>query len=290
MSARSFTTTPEIPSQSQRSALIKLLVDEDLGVYQTIRSKILSYGQEAGRWLRPHILSSDPILRRRAQEIIQCLARHESDNEFLAFCLNHGEELDIEEAAWLLARTQHPDINVAAYQALLDSYAGELVEQIDYGAAGEKLLASINEFLFSRLGFRGNEENYYDPDNSYLNRVVDRRTGNPISLCLIYLLLARRLHLPVAGIGMAGHFLCRYQSATEEIFIDVFYRGRFLTKADCIAYLNTTAHGFREDFLAPVSSRRMLLRLCSNLHRIYSDLGISEETARAQRYIIALSK
>jgi regulator of sirC expression with transglutaminase-like and TPR domain len=291
MNALSVTTnTPQTPSEKQRSALIKLLADDDRGVYQTIRNKILSYGQESTHWLRPYALSGDPVLRRRTQEIIQHLARHEADNEFLAFCLTHGEELDVEAAVWLLAKTQYPDINLAAYQALLDSFAGELLERVDYRATAEKTLGTINDFLFSQLGFSGNEESLHDPDNSYLNRVVDRRTGNPISLCLIYILIARRLHLPVAGIGMPGHFLCRYQSATEEIFIDAFSKGKFLTKADCIKYLNTTGHGFQEDFLGPVSSRRILLRICSNLQRIYGDLGLAEETARAKRYILALSK
>src|SRR5690606_39368836 len=66
------------------------------------------------------------------------------------------------------------------------------------------------------LGFRGNEQNYYDPANSYFNRVIDRRTGNPISLCLLFMLLGRRLEMPIAGIGFPGHFLCRYQTSQEE--------------------------------------------------------------------------
>src|SRR5438876_1144393 len=82
----------------------------------------------------------------------------------------------------------------------------------------EAVLGVINQHLFTELGFHGNEQNYYEPDNSYLNRVLDRRTGNPISLCLIYLLIARRLRLPIAGIGMPGHFLVRYQSSTAEIY------------------------------------------------------------------------
>ena len=290
MSSRASTVPSESPSDAQRSALIKLLLDEDAAVYQTIRSKILSYGHQASQWLRPHTLSSDPVLRRRAQEIVHYLARRDSDDEFLAFCLNQGESFDVEEGAWLLARTQYPDINVEAYRALLDSYAGELLEQIDFGTASKKILEVINQFLFSELRFSGNEENYYDPDNSYLNRVFDRRTGNPISLCLVYMFVARRLHLPVAGIGMPGHFLCRFQSPTEEIFIDAFNRGRFLSKADCIKYLRTAGHEPREDFLGPVSSRRILLRVCSNLHRTYGDLGLTDEVARLQRYVIALSR
>lgn len=277
-------------SENQRAALLTLLVDEDLAVYHTIRSKILSYGSSVGQWLRPYTLSSDPVLRRRSQEIVLFLARQASDNKFLAFCLSQGEELDVEEGSWLLAQTQYPEMNVAAYQALFDSYAGDLRERIDFGAGSESILATINQYLYDELGFHGNEQNYYDPENSYLNKVVDRRTGNPISLCMIYLMVCRRLRLPVAGIGMPGHFLTRFQSSTGEIYIDAFNRGKLLTKADCVKYLLHTSHGFQEGYLAPVSSRRILLRMCSNLHQIYSQLDLAEETARLQRYIVALAK
>jgi len=105
-------------SESQRTALITLLSDEDHAVYHLVREKILSYGQAASAWMRPHVLSSDPILRRRAQEIIDYLARQSADNRFLAFCLSqHGEDLDVEQGSWLLSQTRYPDINVAAYQA-----------------------------------------------------------------------------------------------------------------------------------------------------------------------------
>ena len=130
------------------------------------------------------------MLRRRAIEIVQYLARQASDNRFLSFCLNQSEDLDVEDGALFLAQTQYPDINLLAYQALFDSYAADLREQLDLESSAENIIATINDFLFVQLGYRGNEKNYYDPDNSYLNRVVDRRTGNPISLCAIYLLLA----------------------------------------------------------------------------------------------------
>lgn len=290
MSALATTDSLRPLSESQKTALIKLLGDEDASIYQAVRGKILSCGQEASDWLRPHTLSGDAVLRRRALEIVQHLAKQSSDNQFLAFCLRHGEDLDLEEGVWLLAKTQYADINIVAYEALLDSYAGDLRERIDFGSGAENILASINHFLFSELEFSGNEQNYYEPDNSYLNRVVDRRLGNPISLCLIYLFVGRRLRLPVAGIGMPGHFLVRFQSSTGEVYVDAFNRGKLLTKADCVKYLLHTSHGFQEGYLAPITPRRTLLRICSNLHQIYNQMDLPEETARLQRYIVALAK
>jgi regulator of sirC expression with transglutaminase-like and TPR domain len=277
-------------SDNQRAALITLLADEDPAVYQPVREKILSCGHTACDWLRPHMLSGDPVLRRRVQEIIHRFGQQTADDHFLAFCLrHHGEELDLEHGVWLLAQTQHPDASREAYQALLDEYAGALRERINPAAKPKQLLTIINRFLFEELGFRGDEKNYYDPDNSYLNRVMDRRQGNPISLCLIYLFLARRLRLPVRGIGLPGHFLCRFQNSAGEIYIDAFNRGRFLTKADCIHHLIRGNHPLDQDFLTPISSHRTLMRICANLHQSYQRLELKDEANRLQRYIIALA-
>jgi len=265
MSQAGTITLPEELSESRRAALLTLLADDDPAVYRSIRQKIISLGPNATEWLRPHALSRDPTLRRRTQEILLSFDRQTADNHFLGFCLKHGEELDLEQGAWLLAQTQYPDINVAGYRALLDSYAGDLQDLVNISPdEPEQALNAINDYLFGELGFTGNEEDYNDPENSYLNRVLDRRTGNPINLSLVYLMLARRLRLPVAGIGLPGHFVCRYQSSAAEIYIDAFNRGKLLTKADCVRYLLQGNYSVRDDYLAPVSPRRILLRICSN--------------------------
>lgn len=287
-------SSPKIPfaelSESQRTALVSLLADEDDLVYRTVREKILSFGPEVTGWLKPHLLSSDPLLRRRSHEIVNHFAKQDADTAFLVFCLKQGEEFDVEEGIWKLARTRYPNINTSAYSALLDGFAADLRQRLNLSLDPEKIVAAINEFLFDELGFVGNEENYYEPENSYLNRVIDRRTGNPISLCLVYILIARRLKLPVAGIGLPGHFICRFQTTKEEIYIDAFNRGKLLTKADCVKYLLHTNHSLEEGHLIPVSARRILLRICANLHQIYTQLNREADIARLQRYLVALAK
>ena len=282
--------SPETLPKSQRTALISLLVDDDPAIYQMVRSKILSYGQVASQWLQPHLLSGDPIMRRRALEIVLHLARQGSDQKFLDFCHRNGEELDLETATGFLAQTQYPNTSIEGYQALYDNWADELRLRIDFAAEAEQILGLINQYLFDSLGFAGNEQFSENPENCYLNRVVDRRTGNPISLCAIYLFIARRLKLPITGIGLPGHFICRFQSTTKEIYIDAFRRGRFWTKADCIKHLLNNNHRLQEGYLAPISSRRMLLRMCANLHQTYGNLEMTEEAGRMQRYLVALAK
>lgn len=286
------TTTP-LPaklSDSEQTALLNLLADENTTVYEAVKGRIVSYGPDVMTWLRPHTISSDPVLRRHALDIIHHFERKHADNQFLTFCLKHGEEFDLEKGAWLLARTTFPAINVEGYQALLDVYASELRERLETASHADQILKALNKYLFDELGFAGNVTNYYDPENSYLNRVLDRRTGNPISLSLLYLLLARRLQLPVIGIGLPGHFVCRYQSTSSEIYIDPFNRGQLLTKGDCIKYLQRGNYSLSDDFLTPVSARRIFMRICSNLHQIYTEQGKAEETARLQHYLVALAR
>jgi regulator of sirC expression with transglutaminase-like and TPR domain len=288
------TTTAKVehgePPESQKAALINLLGDDDPAVYEVVREKILSCGAGARDWLRPQALSSHPLVRRRAQEIIRHFDRRSADDRFLAFCLKHGKDFDLETSAWLLAQTQYPEINVEAYAALLDNFAAELQQRISPLSRATPLLNRINEYVFGELGFTGNEENYYDPDNSYLNRVLDRRTGNPINLSLVYMLLARRLRLPVSGINLPGHFLCRFQSASDEVYINAFDRGKLMTKGDCIHYLVRGNYDLREEYLSPISPRRMLSRICGNLHQIYARLGHKDDVTRFQRYLVALSR
>ena len=278
-------------TQSQRAALITLLADDDPTVYQSIRGKILASGPAAADWLRAHALSKDPILRRRVQEILQHFARQAADNAFLGFCLkNQGANFDLETALWLLARTRYPDLNIDAYQAQLDDYAATLLERITPAAKPKRTLTTINQLLFEELGFKGDEEDYYAPENSYLNCVIDRRRGNPISLCLIYLLLTSRLKMPVVGIGLPGHFLARYQDSATEIYIDAFYQGRFLTKNDCIHHLVHENYSLDEAHFSPATPHRILMRVCANLYQSHRSAKQEAEATRFQRYIMALAR
>jgi regulator of sirC expression with transglutaminase-like and TPR domain len=285
-------TMPAQPalSDGQRRALISLLVDDDPAIYEMVRTKLLSYGPPAVQWLRPHTLSSDPRMRRRAQEIVLHQARLAAEARFLEFCQGKGEGLDLEQGTGLLAQTRYPSCNPEGYCALYDAWAAELDTRLDREASPEEQLATIASYLFDELGFAGNDEYGADPDSCFLNRVVDKRSGNPIGLSVIYLFVTRRLRLPIRGIGLPGHFVCRYQSSTKELFIDCFRRGVLMSKGDCIKYLLQSSFGFADGHLSPVSPRRILLRMCNNLVNTYAHLDQIEEASRAQKYVLALSR
>jgi regulator of sirC expression with transglutaminase-like and TPR domain len=274
----------------ERSALVTLLGDDDPVVFAGVRKRIVSEGPSACGWLRPHALSGDPMVRRHAQAILQHFERVGADQQFLLFCLRAGEHADLESGALLLARTTHPEINLDAYRAVLDSIAEDLRPRFEAAENPEKRLALMSHYLFPELGFRANRTNLRDPRDSHLNRVLDRRIGNPTSLCLVYMLLAHRLDFPVAGIGLPGHFLCRHQSSVGNLYIDAFENGRVLTKPDCLQYLMRSGFGVDDRFLAPLTPRRMLMRLCGDLHQSYLEANAGGDAARVRSYLVALSR
>ena len=132
----------------------------------------------------------------------------------LAFAqLVQGPEaaIDLAQVALLIAKEEYPDLDVAVYLARLDAM-GEEVQRLAGGSPDpHRLIAALNEHLLQQLGFRGNPENYSDPKNSFLNEVLDRRTGIPITLSVVYLEVARRIGFPLHGVGMPGHFLVKYE-------------------------------------------------------------------------------
>lgn len=206
--------------------------------------------------------------------------------EFLDYC--RVGEIELEAGVWRLAQTRRPDLDVGRYRATVRSYVGTLAGRMKPTQPAEDWLATINRFLFEETGFRGNRDNYYDPDNSYLDRVIDRRLGIPITLSAVYLLVGSQLNLDVQGVGMPGHFICRLEEENREFFIDPFDRGRVLTRTDCIAAIRKQGIRFEPAMLEPVSPRRMLQRMCANLLHIYSKSGRQVESRWFEAYIEAL--
>lgn len=187
---------------------------------------------------------------------------------FRACVARPEEETDLLEAALLIAQVEYPHLNRAAYYTKIDEMGREVAGRFATDTLSR--LRRINHYLFQELGFHGNTEDYYDPRNSFLNDVIERRTGIPITLSLLYIEVGRRSGLPLAGIGMPGHFLvgCADQ---YDLFVDAFEGGKLLTRGECIARFREQRpdEAFRPELLAPVGPRYFLTRLLNNLLEIY---------------------
>lgn len=175
-------------------------------------------------------------------------------------------------AALSMARIEYPDLDLDSEVRRLDELARQLAPRVgvEQGVAGR--LAALRSFLVEDCGFRGNQQDYYDPRNSFLNDVLTRRTGLPITLAVVYIEIGRRVGVPLFGVGLPGHFLVKYEDARQTILLDPFHEGRALTPAGCREILDRMYEGkmeFRSEYLAAVDKRHILLRMLSNLRAIY---------------------
>jgi regulator of sirC expression with transglutaminase-like and TPR domain len=192
--------------------------------------------------------------------------------------------IDLPRAALLVASEEYPDLDPAPYLARLDELGSTFTSRLARGSSRERHIAVLNELLFGEEGFRGNGSNYYDPGNSYLNQVLDRRLGIPITLSLIYTEVARRAGLEMHGIGLPSHFVVGY----GELVIDPFNCGQLLTLDDCQELLRRAFGAsavLDASHLAPTSPRQLLARLITNLKIAYERRGDRVRAVRASEQL-----
>jgi regulator of sirC expression with transglutaminase-like and TPR domain len=181
------------------------------------------------------------------------------------------EKIDLTRAALVIARTEYPNFDIEAYAGRID----ELGERVGARIADLRpphTIAALNHVLFEEAGLRGNSSDYYDPRNSFLNDVLDRGLGIPITLSVVYMEVARRIGFPLAGVGLPGHFLVKHYGDGPETLIDCFNHGDIVTAQDCQRRLDEIYSGelaLRAEFLRPISRRQILNRMLNNLKTVY---------------------
>lgn len=209
------------------------------------------------------------------------------------------EAIDVALGAVLIARDVHPGLDAARVVAKLDEMAMPLASEGLSHATAEHQAARLAAHVYGTLGFHGNEKDYYDPRNSLLSDVVERRMGIPITLAIIYCEIARRAGIPAYGVGFPGHFLVRIERAAldarsppEPLFIDPFYAGRSLDEA-ALTRMVSRALGqdsvLKPEHLAAASPRAILMRVLTNLKAIYLQRGDHARAHLALDRIVTLA-
>lgn len=192
-------------------------------------------------------------------------------DRFQSVTAREDDEIDLATAALLIAAVEYPDLDIDQQLAILDSLAEGAAYRIGPDRDPFHCVNNLSEYLFDEVGFQGNQEDYYDPRNSYLNEVLQRRTGLPITLCLVCLEVGKRLDIPLAGVGLPGHFVLSHRVQTDLI-IDPFRRGILLSEEECAQILkNVLGVNVEWDprYLAPASNREFIARMLRNLKGIY---------------------
>ena len=199
------------------------------------------------------------------------------------------------ETALLIARDEYPDLDADLYDTLAQSHAEHLRPEIEAIEAWPLKMAAINRHLFDELGYTGNHDEYYDPRNSYLNEVFERRLGNPITLAMVQMEVARRLGVPLDGVSFPGHFLVRLPVDDGILVMDPFNGGRPLGADELRERAKPHLGGDIPDdnalmhILDPASHRAILIRMLRNLHGVYAERDEWDRAARSADRVLKLS-
>ena len=210
------------------------------------------------------------------------------------------ERMDLARACLMIAQDAYPGLDVERYLGDLERLAIRLRARIPQTGAGEERVVALNQFLYGDLGYWGNTEDYYDPRNSYLNEVLDRRTGIPITLGILYMELGRRVGLPLEGVSFPGHFLVRLRLRGGTLVLDPFAGGAPQAEDELRRRLERVvpdqARGGvplaelpLEQFLEPASKRQILARVLRNLKGIYREAGKPERMLQVLNRMLVVS-
>jgi regulator of sirC expression with transglutaminase-like and TPR domain len=250
-------------TEGEFRALLVLLSDEAERVASVAWETLLAEREAAVPYLEEAALSPDPRLRGRARLVLADLRLGALEQQWRAYTALPDDDMDLEPGCLLLSHLTSGDVNDAAVRSFLDATAG-LVRAHMVNVGG---LQALNEVLFENLGFRGGD--FEQPECHYLNSVLERRAGIPISLAAVYVLVGLRAGLPVSGVAMPGHYLTRYDGPEGPVFVDCYNRGRMYqpeTLANVLANRGLTR---TQQYLAPSSNRFTLFRMMNNLEQLY---------------------
>ncbi len=208
--------------------------------------------------------------------------QHDHYRAFEKLIAEEDIAIDVVKAALLIATIEYPSLDAEHSLAILDTLAyrvrimlnlSQTDTQLPETIAPLTVIDTINKVLFEEEGFRGNESDYYNPDNSFLNKVLENRAGIPISLSLLYMEIGKRVGLLIEGIGLPFHFVVRCTLPTEILYIDPFEGGLLLSEQDCRERIRRFSHGkmarLPRHFFEPVKPKQMLVRMLGNLKNIY---------------------
>lgn len=279
------TTLPE----TELRALISLLDDEDDFTRQVAETKVAELGGRAEPFLREAALDGTESLRDAAAGLLRTIAFPDFLDILREFAAKPNHQIDLEQGAFLLARMEYPTLDETPYKRRLDRWGRRVSARLSGDESPTVQVTELNEVLFEEVGFHASHEDYYDPDNSFLNRVIDRRQGIPLTMSVVYTLVAKRANIPLLGVGMPGHFLVKHANSRRDLFIDPFNGGQLLTFHDCRQFLMKSGYGFWKGYLNPVSSRAILVRMLRNLQLVYSEKQERERVERVSRALKMLA-
>lgn len=255
--------------------IIDLLSDEDADIVASMRHKLFELGEEAVQDIL-NATAPNSRVHKEASRVLMRFREPSLEERFRNLNVDENGDIDLEEGAFTLARFAYPDLDVGSYKSRLGHMAFELAPQVAPDDHPIRVIRTINHYLFDAQKFRAPLR--YDPDDTFLNRVLDRKRGWPITLSAIYLILGQRIDLPLVGVAMPKHYIVKYSAPSgQEIFIDPYNHGQVLTPNECADMIGEK---LTEDLLPEATNRFTLFRMMNNLKHTYLSLDQSKNARR----------
>ncbi|MCX6979056.1 MAG: transglutaminase-like domain-containing protein [Verrucomicrobia bacterium] len=265
--------------------LLRLLRDDDPSTSGIIKGQLAERGIGALAEMRMLLAEADEVSGRHLREVIGLIESNQAQAIFGRTCQQFSRGGDLEEAAWELGAVFCPQADFLGEREQLDRWGEEVARRFGKAVTAVDQIETLVEFLGEELGFRGNVEDYNNLDNSLLPKVIETRCGIPITLSLVYILVAKRAGMTISGVGMPGHFLIRH----EQSFFDPFHGGVQIGLEECRQRMAKQGLRLSASSLQPVSAEQFLVRILNNL------CGLSEQIdpplmAKLEEWIEVLSE
>ncbi len=248
-------------------SMVYLLEDPDDFIRKSVKEELLKLNENSVPILDElRSKTRDKNQRKELREIIHTITFQSFQHEFLNLLDNGIYDIkDLEEAVFLLSRFDDPTMRTARYKEILDDMALEITPEIRNASSMISKMKLLTGYVYNTKGFEGCKDDYINPKHSYLNQVIDSRKGIPLSLAMIILFLARRLHLPFYGVNMPLHFLLKFEYVDEPVLIDPFNNGAVLSKEQCALFLKKSGVKPLNTHFSNAREIDMLARFMRNL-------------------------
>ncbi|MCE7061366.1 transglutaminase-like domain-containing protein [Dyadobacter sp. CY343] len=265
-------------------ALISLLDDEDHEVSQHVEGKILSLGGNVIPFLENEWEESfNPIVQRKIEELIHELQLSIMIERLQAW--KNGGALDLLEGLWIIATYHYPDLSIEKLKASIEQLYYDIWIQFQEEMNAVDQIKRINSLFFGTMNFAANTKNFHSPSNSMINVVLESRRGNPITLCVIYLLVARKLGLPVYGVNLPNLFVLTYKNDNTQFYINVFNRGIIFSKTDIDHYIAQLNIKSKEIFYQPCTNLEIVQRVLRNLILSYEKTSEQDKIREIEKIL-----
>ncbi len=272
---------------AQLDALVSLLDDPDMEVKNHVRHKIISLGSEIIPFLEQKWETSfNPEVQKEIEELVHDLQFSLVKSRLAEW--RDTEDRDLLTGLWILNTYQYPDLDYAKLNAEMHQIYFEVWTSFKNDLQPYDQIRIINNVLFNTLRFSANTKNFHSPGNSMLSTVLDTKKGNPISLCAIYLLVAKKLGLPIYGVNLPNLFVLTYKSADVTFYINAFNKGLIFSRQDIFNYLEHLKIEPKEDYFEPCAHLDIILRSLRNLGNAFEKLGEATKVEEVREMISIL--